>query len=110
MIFIYQIRKSLFTGSFRIIGTLKLCEIGMLLGIVNGIQFELFGMLFSWYNEYLILVLYNIFRKYLILFCTIYMLALDCFRRKGKLRLPLLAWWRYIFKSTQKLYYYMYQK
>lgn len=62
MIFIYQIRKSLFTGSFQILGTLKLCEIGMLLGIVNGIQFELFGMLFSWHNEYLILVLYNIFR------------------------------------------------
>ena len=62
MLFIYQIRKSLFTGSFQILGTLKLCEIGMLLGIVNGIQFELFGMLFSWHNEYLILVVYNIFR------------------------------------------------
>ena len=34
----------------------------MLLVIVNGIQFELFGMLFSWHNEYLLLVLYNIFR------------------------------------------------
>ena len=33
----------------------------MLLAIVNGIQFKLLGMLFSWHNEYL-LVLYNIFR------------------------------------------------
>lgn len=43
-------------------GTLKLCEIRMLLAIINGIQFELLGMLFSWHNEYLLLVLYNIFR------------------------------------------------
>ena len=43
-------------------GTLKLCEIRMLLAIINGIQFELFGILFSWHNEYLLLVLYNIFR------------------------------------------------
>gem|GEM_PF-6144133 len=95
MIFIYQIRKSLFTGSFQILGTLKLCEIGMLLGIVNGIQFELFGMLFSWHNEYLILVLLMFSGEYLILFCNIYMLALDCFCRKGKLRLPLLMLYTY---------------
>ena len=34
----------------------------MLLAIVDGIQFKLLGMLFSWHNEYLLLVLYNIFR------------------------------------------------
>lgn len=45
----------------QVLCTLKLCEIRMLLTIVDGIQFELFGMLFSWHNEYLLLVLYNIF-------------------------------------------------
>ena len=34
----------------------------MLLAIINGIQFKLLGMLFSWHNEYLLLVLCNIFR------------------------------------------------
>ena len=34
----------------------------MLLMIVDGIQFKLFTVLFLWQNEYLLLVLYNIFR------------------------------------------------
>ena len=54
----------------EISGTFDLSEVGVFITVVDSIQFELLSVMFSWYNEYLLRILYNISREYLILFCT----------------------------------------